>query len=133
MSRKVDLQIGKLKKVDPVQLTYEHRPDYIFPHFVLMAPGTYNHDFYGDVFRTKKAYSERLLWCEQNVGRGSQLSAGQYQNQAWFVTEWADKWGPYPPSSVWSEVRDRELLEPSGAAICFLREEDALLFKMRWG
>lgn len=128
--------LQKLRSVDPVQLVYEHRPNYVYPHFVMMKPGTYNHEYYADAFRTKKRFSERLMWCEENIGPGSQLSAGQYLGQTWFAFEWGEKWGPHPPYrySIASEARDeRELLDPGGAAVCFLREKDALLFKMRWG
>jgi hypothetical protein len=131
--------LNKLRKVDPVQLVYEFRANNIFPHFVMMTPGTYNEVFYEDVFRTRKYASERLQWLDENVGKGSQLSAGQYPNQKWFTFEWSDRWGPYPTFPPRDLVAygiqrgERELLEKGGEAVCFREENDALLFKMRWG
>ncbi len=125
-----------LREVDPVQLVYEYRPENIFKHWVIMAPGTYNNDFYGDVFRTRKWASERLQWLEANVGRGSQLSAGQYVDQKWFVYEWGKVYAPrkpYVPSITSNNEPPRELLDPGGAAVCFMDETSAILFKMRWG
>lgn len=88
-------------------LDYVYRPGNIYPHTIVMRKGTYNHEYYGDMFRTKHSFSERHKWLLDNVGPGGYHSL-QYQKQMWFAHE-----------------ND----EPS---VCFLRENDAVLFKMWW-
>ena len=100
----------QLKDESPVALVYEHHPSNIYPHWVVMPTGTYNHEYYGDMFRTKHPFSERHKWLLDNVGLGG-FHASQYSNrQTWFA---------YESSNV--------------AAVCFLRENDAVFFKMWWG
>jgi hypothetical protein len=104
--------------VDPVQLVYEKQEKNLYPHWVLMAPDTYNHEYYADMFRTKTPYSERAQWLEEHFGKGG-FHAGQYPNQKWFVYE--------GPKMRWGNERN-----PDEAAVCFRDETDALMFKMRW-
>jgi hypothetical protein len=105
-------QKNPLKAVSPVQLDYEFHPKYLFSHWLVMRAGTYNHEYYEDLFRTYTRYSERRKWLKENIGNGGHTRrSSRYSNQMWLVYE----------------------TPPDVAALCFRNELDAVKFKIWWG
>lgn len=121
-----------IRRASTERFRVEFKENNIYPYWLIIG----DQDLFEQTFCTKKAYSETCQWLEANVGKGSQRSAGQYADQAWFLYSWSDRYGELVrnPGGIASEAyAKRELIEPGGHAICFRKENDLVLFKMFWG
>jgi len=114
----------------PDKFHVEVKENNFFPYWLII--GRAGQELFEMTFCTKKAYSETCQWLEANVGKGSQRSAGQYLDQAWFLYSWSDRYGELERQAGETYAK-RELIEPGGHAICFRKETDLVLFKMFWG